>query len=34
MRQNFLQLANPGDTMAMQAKAWMTSYLFGFLILS
>jgi hypothetical protein len=28
MRRNFLQLADPGDTMAMQAKAWMTSYLF------
>jgi hypothetical protein len=28
MRRNFLQLANPDDTMAMQPQAWMTTFLF------
>jgi hypothetical protein len=28
MRRNFLELANNGDTMAMQPQAWMTTYLF------
>jgi hypothetical protein len=28
MRRNFLELANPGDTMAMQPQAWMTTFLF------
>jgi hypothetical protein len=27
MRRNFLDLANPEDIMAMQPRAWMTSYL-------
>jgi hypothetical protein len=28
MRQNFIELANSRNTMAMQPKIWMTSYLF------
>ena len=28
MRQNFLELANDGDTMAMQPQAWMTTFFF------
>jgi hypothetical protein len=28
MRRNILELANPGDTMAMQPHAWMTAFLF------
>jgi hypothetical protein len=28
MRRNFIELADDGDTMAMQPQAWMTAYLF------